>query len=142
MCRGTGVLCTLPYYGVFMQKCASHTSGFSVLSIMTFGSKKECETNCEVVKVGHRVRNERPVELKLLTVDHICEPIANAAIDLSNYPYLQTLNFAIDLECSSLVSPDTLVGSDQYWNLLTGEIIKIETGPVALLDGYCRALQW
>ena len=102
------------------------------LSIMTFGSKKECQTNCEVVKVGLRVRNEKPVELKLLTVDHICEPIANAAIDLSNYPHLQTLNFAIDLECSSQVSPDILVGSDQYWNLLTGEIIKGETGPVAL----------
>ena len=70
--------------------------------------------------MGLRVRNERPVELKLLTVDHICEPIANAAIDLSNYPHLQTLNFAIDLECSSQVSPDILcwfrsVLESPYW---------------------------
>ena len=60
-----------------------------------------------------------------------CEPIANAAIDLSDYPTYR-LNFAIDLECSSQVSPDILVGSDQYWNIPTGELIKGETGPVAL----------
>ena len=37
--------------------------------------------------MGLRVKNERPVELKLLTVGHNCEPIANAAIDLSNYSH-------------------------------------------------------
>ena len=30
------------------------------------------------------------------------------------------------------MSPDILLGSDQYWSLLTGEVIKSNNGPAAL----------
>ena len=30
------------------------------------------------------------------------------------------------------IEPDILLGSDQYWSLLTGELIKCTSGPVAL----------
>ena len=63
---------------------------------------------------------------------HICEPLFNAAVDLERYPHLKALDFASDLEHDSQFRPDTLLGSDQYWTLLTGELIKSTSGLVVL----------
>ena len=86
----------------------------------------------EVVKLGLELENNLHMELKLLAVPHICEPIANVAIALDKYPHLKSLVFASDLEHSSQISPDILLGCDQCWSLLTGEMIKSDSGPVAI----------
>ena len=99
---------------------------------MTFGSRQERLENCEVVKLGLETKNRKYIELKLLSVAHICEPLYNAGVDLKRYPHLKTLDFAMDLEYGGQFTPDILLGSDQYWTLLTGEIIKSDDGPVAL----------
>ena len=62
-------------------------------------------------------------------MEHICEPLVNAIVDLENYSYLKFLEFAMEM---NQVSPDILLGSDQYWSLLTGEVIQSNNGPVAL----------
>uniref|UniRef100_A0A1X7U619 Uncharacterized protein n=1 Tax=Amphimedon queenslandica TaxID=400682 RepID=A0A1X7U619_AMPQE len=57
--------------------------GTKLVSIMTFGSRKECHTECNVVKLGLEHKNNALMELKLLKVSHICEPLMYEAIDLS-----------------------------------------------------------
>ena len=42
------------------------------------------------------------------------------------------MNFASELTYSAQIQPDVLLGSDQYWSLLTGEIVRSEGGPAAL----------
>ena len=106
--------------------------GTRSVSIMTFGSRKERLEDCEVVRVGLETKSGKPFEPKLLSVPHICEPLFNAAVDLERYPHLKALDFASDLEHNSQFRPDILLGSDQYWTLLTGELIKSTSGPVAL----------
>ena len=114
------------------KKLALKPLGTKSVSILTFGSREESRKDCKVVRLGIELKNGINLELKLLSVAHICEPIINAAVDLAQYPYLQSLEFANDWSNSSQISPDVLLGSDQYWSLLTGETVRGENGPVAI----------
>lgn len=114
------------------QRLALQSLGMKSLSIMTFGSREEQPTDCAVVRVGIKLKNGSNLELKLLAVDHICEPIVNSVIALEKYPHLNALDLTADFEHSTQIVPDILLGSDQYWSLLTGEVLKGETGPTAL----------
>ena len=106
--------------------------GTKPLSIMTFGSKKERHEKCNIVKLGLETENDSIIELRLLSVEHICEPIISSIVDFKWYPHLRNLPFAFDYNSGTMLEPDILLGSDQYWNLLTGEIIKSKGGPTAL----------
>ena len=63
------------------------------------------------VRVGLGTEEDRLIELKILSLQHICEPIANAAVDLSRYPQLKNLDFTIDYGHSSQIKPDISTGS-------------------------------
>ena len=102
------------------------------MSVMTFGSKQEHVEHCSVVKIGFETKNSASIVLKLFSVAHICEPIVNLPVDLKLYPQLQSLDFTTDLTKCNQIKPDVLIGSDLYWSLLTGEMIKSKDGPVAL----------
>ena len=56
--------------------------GTRSVSILTFGSKKESRTDCKIVRVGLGTEEDRLIELELLSIQHICETIANAAVNL------------------------------------------------------------
>ena len=103
--------------------------GTKSVSIVTFGSKREFCTECHVVKIGLELKGDAHMELKLLTVGHICEPLTYEAINLNQYPHLSNLDFSFSFD---RCRPDILIRSDQYWSLLTGEILKSSSGPVAL----------
>uniref|UniRef100_A0A1X7UC21 Peptidase aspartic putative domain-containing protein n=1 Tax=Amphimedon queenslandica TaxID=400682 RepID=A0A1X7UC21_AMPQE len=49
--------------------------------------------------------------------------------NFDRHPHLKSLEFTTDMGKVNEVSPDILLGADQYWSLLTGEVIK---GPVAV----------
>lgn len=114
------------------KKFALQSLGTKSVSIMTFGSRVEQLTDCALVTVGIELKNGMHLELKLLSVPHICEPIVNSAVALDQYPHLNSLELAADFELPNQIVPDVLLGSDQYWSLLTGEVIKGNTGPTAL----------
>uniref|UniRef100_A0A1X7URT2 CCHC-type domain-containing protein n=1 Tax=Amphimedon queenslandica TaxID=400682 RepID=A0A1X7URT2_AMPQE len=114
------------------QRLGLPSLGTKSVSIMTFGSRKECRIECHVVKLGLELKNNAHMELKLLTVSHICEPLTYEAIDLNKYPHLNNLDISIALNHCKQIKPDILIGSDQYWSLLTGEIMKSNNGQVAL----------
>ena len=114
------------------QRLGLASLGTKSVSIMTFGSRVEHCTECNVVKLGLELKNGAHIELKLLSVNHICEPLVYEAVDLIKYPHLRNLDFSISLDHCKQIKPDILIGSDQYWSLLTGEILKGSSGPVAL----------
>ena len=49
---------------------------------------------------------------------------------VKNYPHLANLQLAND--CEGDAPSDLLVGADQYWNLVTGGVIREESGPTAI----------
>ena len=53
-------------------------------------------------------------------------------VHLNNYPQLQSLKLADDSKLESGMPIDVLVGSDHYWNFITGNVIKSKDGPVAV----------
>ena len=99
---------------------------------VNFGNKKERQERCDIVNLGVETVNNGCVELRLLSVEHICEPIYNSSIDLDQYPYLKQLNLAFDSFNDVPLEIDILLGSDQYWNIMTGEVIRVQNGPTAL----------
>jgi hypothetical protein len=55
-----------------------------------------------------------------------------AGIDIHNYPHLRELDLADVSESNTHDSIDILVGSDYYWNFVTGEALRGDSGPTAV----------
>ena len=70
-----------------------------------------------------------PITTSALTFPVICSPLP-AKVSTS-YAHLDGLELA-DEPCSSGSSIDLLIGSDYYWNFVTGETKRSEEGPIAV----------
>ena len=104
------------------------------LAIAAFGSKRSGAQRCEVVRVGVKTHDGPDTELTLLTVPYICEPLSVQPTSLcpEMYDHLSHLELADASDGSTPMEVDLLIGSDYYWQLMTGEIRRGEDGPVAL----------
>ena len=102
--------------------------------IRTFGSQSETKQVCKLVSLGVVLRDGRSLQLSFLTVPFICEPLTSQSIMYAkeNYHHLADLDLA-DCACEDdRLTVDILVGSDNYWKLVTGEIINGDSGPTAI----------
>ena len=95
------------------QRLGLASLGTKSVSIIPFGSKVEHCTKCNVVKLGLDLKNATDIELKLLSVNHICESLVYEAVDLIKHPHLRNLDFSISLDHCKQIKPDILIGSDQ-----------------------------
>ena len=104
------------------------------VSIMTFGSDEEKPQVCKFVKVWLTLRDGETQQLNLFAVPMICEPLASQPIAFcqNNYDHLSRLDLADSSDGWSRLEVDVLVGSDQYWNLMTGKTRRGASGPVAI----------
>ena len=70
------------------------------------------------------------MEISALNFPVICSPLPKR-IDVTKYPHLIDLDLA---DCSVIDqdSIDILIGSDYYWDIVTGESIRGEFGPTAI----------
>ena len=103
------------------------------LNLNTFGKDHYKKRKCEVVQLSLKGRDgSRKIEA--LYFPSICSPLTTT-IDISLYPHL------LDLQLSDLnilerrqsdSSIDILIGSEYYFDILTGEIVRGESGPVAI----------
>ena len=64
----------------------------------------------------------------------ICEPLCGQPISCisENYEYISRLELADHSYGEDKLNIDILIGSDQYWNLVTGNMIRKATGPIAV----------
>ena len=96
----------------------------------TFGESKFKKQSCEVVNLQLRKSEyDDPITLSALTFSVICSPLP--AKVFTNYAHLDGLELA-DEPYSSGCSIDLLIGSDYYWNFVTGETKRGDEGPVAV----------
>ena len=112
-------------------------SGKRTMSIMTFGSTQERPQVCDVVRVGIWAKEGPDPELSLLSVPLICEPLAGTPVRfcIEDYDHLWQLDLADRPQGTGVepFGPDILIGSDHYWDLITGETVRgSRGGPVAL----------
>ena len=116
------------------EKLSLVPEGEQCVSIMTFGSNEEKSQVCEFVKVGLTLQDGDSQQLTLLAVSMICEPLASQPIAFcqNNYEHLSGLDLADSSDGHSRLEVDILVGSDQYWDLITGRTRRGASGPVAI----------
>ncbi len=103
-------------------------TGEQSLSIATFGSKKGNTKVCPVVNVGMYLRGYPPMSLSLYVMPNICEPLPC----VQQYPHLLGLQLVDLANIESSMPVDVLIGSNYYWQLVTGSICKGANGPVAV----------
>ena len=73
--------------------------------------------------------DDEPLVLPLVVVPHIYEPVSVQPIDTKNYyKYLAELELADSGVVGSNLEIDILIGSDYYWDLVTGRVVKGDGG--------------
>ena len=105
------------------------------LMIKTFGAEEGKIQDCEVVQLCLQgLHNDLSVYVTAYVVPVICAPLQNQAIELAyqSYPHLNGLRLADEPSEIPDLEMDVLIGSDNYWNLVTGEVKRGDMGPVAM----------
>ena len=76
----------------------------------------------------------------LLTVPMICEPIAGQPVSFcqNDFSHLAGIELADSSNGHESLEVDLLIGSDHYWDLVTGDVRRGSSGPVAI----CTKLGW
>ena len=112
------------------------------LAVAAFCSKRGKAQRCEVVHIRVKTHDGANPEPTLLTVPYMCEPLSVQPISLCTeiYSHLSGLELVEASDGNEPMEVDLLIGSDNYWQLITGEIRCGEDGPVLLtpdLIGCC-----
>ena len=105
-----------------------------LLQIKTFRGTKSDDTSCDVVQVDIETRDDGTLSITALVVPFICNPLTTQPIDHSGecYDHLWGLELADSADTSDTLEVGVLIGSDSYWNFVTGRVIKGESGPTAI----------
>ena len=74
------------------------------------------------------------MQLSLFTVQTICEPLATQPVNASAEAHCQlaSLDLADCSDGEASMEVDMLVGSDYYWDLVTGDVCRGTSGPTAI----------
>lgn len=116
------------------EQLALTTAGERPLTITTFGATRGGRRMYEFVKVGLKLKSGLSQMLTLFSVPAICEPLTcHPLVDSREmYPHLSGLELADEPEDGQELHVDILVGSDWYWDLVTGRVQRGSDGPVAI----------
>lgn len=105
------------------------TIGRQELQIQPFGnSDNHCESY-DVVRFGIRLLDGQVLRVVALVVPLICSPLTSQPIDESVkvYKHLEGLELADSAGATDALDVDVLVGTDWYWSLVTGKVVRSET---------------
>ena len=111
------------------------TEKTETMVIKTFGSEEERIQTCDSVKFVLKSQHDQAeISLSAYAVPMICEPLQHQFTSQAqqSYDHLRDLNLA---DCSTGIDNsevDVLIGCDQYWDLVTGEVRRGENGPTAV----------
>ena len=117
-----------------MQQIREELALRPVRSIAAFGARRAQSKPCEGVRVRIKTKSKQELELDLFVVPHICDPLITQPLStcFSEHPHLSHLDFADDNVDETPREIDMLIGSDSYWNIVMGEILRGSGGPIAV----------
>jgi len=104
------------------------------LVIKTFGNETGTYRTCDVVSLGLRPLDGGLLQLSTVLVPHICNPMSIQSIASCKllYSHIAGLKLADPGETVGELKVDVLIGSDHYWEVVTGKIVEGQGGPVAI----------
>ena len=71
------------------------------------------------------------IEMQAITFPKICSPVT-ARIDVAQFTKLQDFELADYDPNGSSGKIDVLIGSDYYWDVVSGDVVREGTGPVVI----------
>jgi len=101
------------------------------LHLNTFGTRNYKTQECNVVKLflqGHE--QGEAISISALTSPVICSPLPSA-VHVDKYSHLRGLQLADNYNATS-GEIDVLIGSNYYWNVVSGDTVRGDHGPVAV----------
>ena len=105
------------------------------LYLNTFGDDRFTKQRCHLVKLSLRGK-EDDVQIFAFCFPKICLPLS-ASLDVSCYPHLQGLDFAdASVVDGNQPNIDILIGSDFYFEILTGEVVRGDSRPVVVKNKF------
>ena len=106
------------------------------LLVKAFAAEEEKLQVCSVVSLRVETRAGSSIVLSLLAIPIICGPITGqpitCAMDL--FPHLSGLELADSGDLNEYLEIGILIGADQYWEVVTGEIVRGRSGPSAEVE--------
>ena len=101
------------------------------LHLNTFGDNKFTRQSCKVYKLVIENKNGGTVvELTTVNFPVICSPLRSRVnIDYTHLDGLELADSSNDNDSDSI---DILIGADHYWDVVTGDIVRGESGPTAI----------
>ena len=104
------------------------------LKINAFGSKGEDITSCDMVQFQLGTERGHKLNLSAYVVPLICSTIGNQNTRFAqqSYEHLSGLKLADSGNDGEEFDLDILIGSDYYWQLVTGHVIHGNDGPTAM----------
>ena len=104
------------------------------LLVKAFAAEEEKLQVCSVVSLRVETRAGSSIVLSLLAIPIICGPITGqpitCAMDL--FPHLSGLELADSGDLNECLEIGILIGADQHWEVVTGEIVRGRSGPSAM----------
>ena len=102
--------------------------------IKTFGSERGEKKTCEVIELKVATTDGEFLTLPVVVVPHICDPVHTCSVDTATttYSHLRGLELADPVVDESDLEIDILIGSDHYWKVVTGRVVRGESGPIAI----------
>ena len=111
------------------RKLGLKSANIETLHLNTFGDGTYRKQRCEVVTLPIRTVDSEYVAITALNFPIICSPLTER-VNIQDYPHLQELELADSVESPDSI--DILIGSDHYWDFVTGETIRGDFGPIAV----------
>ena len=113
------------------------------ISIKTFGSTNENSQCVDVVRLCVATEQGQDVELSAFVVPTICDPLQSQSVVQASltYAHLKGLKLADYHTGEDNIDIDIPFGSDQYWSLVSGRVVRGGMAPLQLkqnLDGFCQ----
>ncbi|XP_065918882.1 uncharacterized protein [Dysidea avara] len=101
------------------------------IHLNTFGSDSYEKKRCDLVEVVLQGRRGESVCIQVIGFPKICSPLSTK-VDVSHLTELQGFELADHDPSSEGGKIDVLIGSDYYWEVVSGEIVRDVAGPVAM----------
>ena len=110
------------------------TMRMEVLQIKIFGGAICDHTYCDVVQMGAETKHDVAEVIHALVVPFIYDLLTAEPVDHSNkfHDHLSGLELANSADASYVLEVNVLIGSNCYWNLVSGRVIKGYNRPTAI----------
>ena len=104
------------------------------ISVKTFGSTEENTQSVDVVHLCITTEHGDDVQLSAFVTPLICDPLQSQSIVHASvtHAHLRGLKLADYSTGEDDIMVDILVGSDQYWQLVSGKVVRGDDGPTAI----------